>query len=286
MKSLTDAFFTIGKGHEVCQDYAVAGEGRAMLADGCSSSPNTDVGARLLCHALYANSSLGGLRPGGYFPRDFDANHAAACAAFSAAFLTLPLAALDATLLYVHEEYSPSSPSRTQVVGMRAAMYGDGCIVARRRGTQDYVAVLTEYSANAPYYLSYAVPGRLSGTAYRDSNPGEIQRRRFGPAESTALEPQSISFEGPGVNGYMEVFPREDYDLVLLLSDGVTRFRQADGTSVPPELVIAELLAVKQFTGAFIQRRAARFLRDCPKWGWSWHDDFSVAAIYLPDVEK
>lgn len=48
----SDAFFSIGKTHEVCQDYARAGDldGRqfAIVSDGCSSSPDTDFGARAL----------------------------------------------------------------------------------------------------------------------------------------------------------------------------------------------------------------------------------------------
>ncbi|HYO91642.1 MAG TPA: hypothetical protein VEQ40_08400, partial [Pyrinomonadaceae bacterium] len=61
-----DSAFLIGATHAVCQDYAVAGNGTpderaavsnlqanpyVILSDGCSSSPDTDIGARLLVKA-------------------------------------------------------------------------------------------------------------------------------------------------------------------------------------------------------------------------------------------
>ena len=51
-----DCAFAAGRGHDVCQDYAAAGGGAdepyAILADGCSTSPDTDVGARLLVKCI------------------------------------------------------------------------------------------------------------------------------------------------------------------------------------------------------------------------------------------
>lgn len=52
-----DAFFTIGKTHTVCQDYAHAGfipgtdQAYAIVSDGCSGSPDTDFGSRFMVTA-------------------------------------------------------------------------------------------------------------------------------------------------------------------------------------------------------------------------------------------
>jgi hypothetical protein len=50
-------YFSIGKDHAICQDYAISklinNGGCAILSDGCSSSPSTDIGSRLLAMAAY-----------------------------------------------------------------------------------------------------------------------------------------------------------------------------------------------------------------------------------------
>ena len=46
-----DCAFRMGRTHLVCQDYAAVAAGEfpcVLLADGCSWSPDTDMGARLL----------------------------------------------------------------------------------------------------------------------------------------------------------------------------------------------------------------------------------------------
>ena len=60
-----DAHFSIGKTHRVCEDYARAGllpDGRAfaIVSDGCSSSPDTDFGSRLMTIAAQERMMLSG----------------------------------------------------------------------------------------------------------------------------------------------------------------------------------------------------------------------------------
>jgi hypothetical protein len=47
-----DSYFEIGSTHQVCQDYALAYASDdfayAIMSDGCTSSLNTDIGARLV----------------------------------------------------------------------------------------------------------------------------------------------------------------------------------------------------------------------------------------------
>ena len=70
MEWRTDAFFSIGKTHMVCQDYARSGTTRAghpyaIVCDGCSSSPDTDLGSRFL--AMSFASYVEHLCDGGFF---------------------------------------------------------------------------------------------------------------------------------------------------------------------------------------------------------------------------
>src|SRR6185295_20387035 len=50
-----DSTFMIGTTHSVCQDYALANNAsnasNVIVTDGCSTSPDTDIGARLLVRA-------------------------------------------------------------------------------------------------------------------------------------------------------------------------------------------------------------------------------------------
>jgi hypothetical protein len=49
----TDIFRRIGATHAVCEDYIIEGNKPfpfIILADGCSTAKNTDMGARILCH--------------------------------------------------------------------------------------------------------------------------------------------------------------------------------------------------------------------------------------------
>ena len=49
----TDTFLKIGDQHKVCEDYIIEGflpVPFIILADGCSSSRDTEMGARILCH--------------------------------------------------------------------------------------------------------------------------------------------------------------------------------------------------------------------------------------------
>jgi hypothetical protein len=53
-----DSYFELGTNHEHCQDYVIHGcvNNYCFLigSDGCSSSAQSDVGARLLCHTAKA----------------------------------------------------------------------------------------------------------------------------------------------------------------------------------------------------------------------------------------
>src|SRR3990170_3536863 len=52
----SDSLYLIGKSHQVCQDYTYHGVTKwglpyIIVADGCSSAKDSDIGARLLTHA-------------------------------------------------------------------------------------------------------------------------------------------------------------------------------------------------------------------------------------------
>lgn len=291
----SDAFFTRGKTHLVCQDYARAGVispgflgegGRAfaIVSDGCSSSPDTDFGSRLVTMSAVRSIEINGDNlplkvehiiwgAGDCLPRN------------------LPQQSLDATLIaaYVRDD------GNVQVISC-----GDGVIAARRVDTGD-IEVIDIDCQNTPNYLSYMLePKRL--LSYREGikNIDDVYQGRYlhrwaslkslreGDSPDNSLE-CPISIEGDlGKTVTYDNFPfstvisPKEYDLVMVFSDGVQSFQSNTYEPVPMGLVLEQLVKIKSFTGKFIARRCKSFLNKfCKKEGWNHYDDLSVAAIYL-----
>ena len=284
-----DSAFQIGSAHAVCQDYAavgdcvaaaptdaVAGAPRrpyAVLSDGCSSSPDTDVGARLLVKAAERL-----LRTSGGPPAcDLPGLHAEAArlALAWAEMLGLGPQSVDATLLTAHLR------GGELVVGCS----GDGVVCFRTTdGALDAYSIA--YPAGYPVYAAYThQPSRLRALADAGHARKEVTRLRAASAEES-LRPTRVS-EGDAVT---EVFAvaADRYRFAALFSDGVHSFFRAGGAddasrggAVPFETVLPELVSFRNTRGAFVGRRVKGFLKDCGRRGWRHADDLSLAALHL-----
>jgi len=283
-----DCYTHIGRQHAACQDYARVGafthgasdtleryEGAPpwylAVADGCSASPDSDMGARFLVLGL-ENALLQEVQGCGLRALDF--------ARRMAETAHLDTMSLDATLLYAVPHLGAVSVS----------IHGDGVIAARRRdGTVEHTVV--KCPLNAPDYLSYYLD--------LDRKARYIERvESHNDGEGRGLRTYT-SYEGSKVTSEMKIrsffpvtaaFPYEEYDLVALMSDGVQSFMQETPTGaqrVPVHEVVEQIMAVKNTTGEFIVRRVRNgFLnRFCPKHGWHHYDDLAVAAIALGDSD-
>lgn len=289
-----DSAFQIGSSHAVCQDYAVAGARAAdagereggeaaaaggdglpfvILSDGCSSSPDTDVGARLLVKAAERLLRGGGGPPARGLPGLH--REAARLALGWAESLGLRPQAVDATLLTAHlcgEEL---------LVGCS----GDGVVCLQTRGgALDVYSV--SYPSGYPLYPAYArQPERLRALGDAGRARSEVARFRADSA-GEGLRP----FDASGGGSATEVFAvrAADYRFAALFSDGVHSFMRtaragdgARGGAVPFEQVVPELVSFKNTRGAFVGRRVKGFLKDCRQRGWLHADDLSVAALHL-----
>lgn len=267
-----DSAFRMGSTHEVCQDYAAADAcgacgPYAVLADGCSSSPDTDVGARLLVKA--AERLL--RESGGPHANSLAELHAeAARIALSwAALLGLRPQAIDATLLTAHLH------GGELVVGCS----GDGVVCLQTtEGALD--AYVVSYPQGYPVYPAYAhQPARLRALADTGLLSKEVTHLRADSTEGP-LRPARVS-EGGALT---EVFAVRvaDYRFVTLLSDGLHSFlRPGTAESIPAESALPELVNYKNTRGAFVGRRMQGFLKACRRKGWRHADDLSLAALYL-----
>ncbi len=273
----SDCAFTIGKTHRVCQDYAVAGqrggEGEGafvLLADGCSSSPDSDIGARLLVKAAQR------LVPGpSAAPADWDAAHDAAIHRAVEAVRTLGLRpdCLDATLLTV-----------TAAGGVfTACCYGDGVVALGRRDGRIEVHAVS-YAASCPNYPSYRLNSdRRAQWEAQPDNEKRVTRWTLGADgvtdKTTCLSRRDYElFKGTA----------DEYRFAAVLSDGIQSFTETCETDtartprpVPLTTILPPLLAFKGSRGQFVQRRVTAFFKECHLRRRHHGDDFSLGVVWM-----
>jgi len=242
-----DAHFTRGRTHPVCQDYAAVGPGIAVVCDGCSGAPDSDVGARLLAHAAL-RATPDALRGGTWMER----TEVARCA------LGLDPASLDATCIV----------ARATEGAITVTMFGDGVVAARRLdGTLAIIEV--SYPQSAPPYPSYALSEQRQ-QAYDRSGLGTATLRATDQAPAAVPLGRGLSWR----------FPRAQWQSVLVGSDGLGAFRQMDQTLAPSTEIVPPLFRYPSPRGAFVTRRLRRYLtKEAPTRGLHPEDDVAVAAL-------
>ena len=273
-----DCAFALGKTHTICQDYAAAmtasnGAAWVVLADGCSSSADTDIGARLLAKSaerLLPSLSLDPERRDEWaaFP-----DRAARAAWTCARRLGLPSPCLDATLMTI----------QAGAGAFLVTVCGDGVVaLGRHDGAIDVLTL--SFAANYPQYASYGLDAsRRRQWAAQPGNAKTVQRGTLRGAEWTLIETAEST-------DAVEIFAgtAAEYRFAAILSDGVQSFARTEQTEtsratfpVPAADVLAALLAFKGGQGQFVQRRMQAFSKECARRGWHHADDLSLAAVWL-----
>jgi hypothetical protein len=285
----TDAAFFIGRTHKICQDYAIADNPHAALrsvwlSDGCSSSPNTDIGARLLSHGAQQHLS------------DFDSAAGSPSTDMLQAFLatlvgdTLRSAArsarligtcnscLDATLLGLVRIPAPDQAHDS----VAAVLVGDGAVVfGRRDGTREVYR--SQYPAGYPYYPAYSADKERFACWKRvPNNRHTITRTTLLPDGGVG---ESITFF-PETPYHLLQHPAEGLSFAAILSDGIESFQARTGAETSSTFrsldhlsIVGEMTAFKNFKGEFVHRRLQSFERECVKRGWHHNDDIAAAAM-------
>lgn len=269
-----DCTLNIGSTHSLCQDYVIARNGDkspyVILSDGCSSSPDTDIGARLLVRAmdqrLVAN-------PGS----DLEEMHteSASVALGWAAVMGVAAQAVDATLMSAHVS------GDELIVGCS----GDGVIVL-----ESNTCVLDVFEISSPsgypFYPCYMhQPQRLEEMVHNDRCRKELKHFR----RNSADEPLKLL----GVttsDSLTEVLNlnASDYKYAAVASDGIHSFLHVQQSmngkrveAVSLTAILEMLWSFKNSQGAFVERRMKRFRKDIQSKGWQHADDLSVGVIHL-----
>jgi hypothetical protein len=280
-----DSYFTIGKTHRVCQDYAKAGmsddlaapAAYVVLSDGCSSSPDSDFGARLM--VLWGADDLQS------YGNTIDLELVARSAEPMDGFPVHPHC-LDATLLALFQCRDYEDPDeRLDGRHLKAILAGDGVLAGRRRdGSINYWVVSYRPGPEgqvAPAYPSY-LNDEVRLARYLELGHGittisEYLDGELVVASEKIVHPEEFTWD--------VVLDASEFDFVALFSDGVESFYTKDDrgrvTRIPVYAVLQQAMAVKGHKGSFVTRRCQRFFeRFCPKNGWEHADDFSMAAIW------
>ena len=240
-----DAYYTIGQWHLYCQDYTLHGLSPVpylILADGCSSAPGSDLGARLM--ALSARRSLLDFAKLTSLAEHREQHwalgqHLVRRAARHARILGVELDVLDATLLVAW-----CTGDKVWV-----HVYGDGCLVLRDQHDR-LTTIRIEYAENAPYYLTYLLDWERQ-EIYREAigKPRSAQRIHQ-HRESSLSHLQTYPYDAPVVY----CFDLEEFPLIALATDGLDSFMAAETGERLAALDVAHpILDFPEHEGAFVQ---------------------------------
>ena len=264
-----DHYYTIGNSHNTCQDYALSGivdnGAYVIVSDGCSSSPDVDVGARMLTLSakrtlsirgtemnsdLFGQVTIDNLKSiGNYFP--------------------LHPQSLDATLLVAFVKDKQ----------FKVHMFGDGIFFHQTATTIRIVHV--DFESNTPAYLSYYLD-KLRLKKYEDTVVGSKRVIDISLYKPNANESKDMieneeyvkPFDSVSFTGLVE-----DGDIIGVCSDGVNSFKKGDGSDINWQTQIREFIDFKSTVGVFVQRRLGFLKRQWQKNLITHYDDISMAAI-------
>lgn len=199
-----DSFYMQGSTHQVCQDYAYHGLDYAVLADGCSSVKNTDIGARLLCH---------------YFRECDTTAEAFVYAKANAIALGLNENCISATFGYIQDDYN----------NVRVELWGDGVVVAIDKNN-DINIFHIDYK-NFPYYPYYETD-ILANLRYKELHISKTVAHFY---------KNSLKFEECTPSSESLYFDKSVYKQVYLCSDGLLTFGK-DIISIVEEFIPKNLV--------------------------------------------
>lgn len=258
----SDIILKQGSTHPVCQDYIKKFYYGIVLSDGCSSSKDTDIGARILPQVYISIKDI--------YKEDLEAKYIAMEAKrIACKELNFDPECLDATLIAM------------EIKNNRIAfkIWGDGFIFYKAENYPLYVIKFD--SQNHPFYLNY-----FNNNLVKEYEELEV--------EITAQYSFNEEEEGPKIT-LADKSKRSDpftYNLELdtykvefagIASDGLSSFINDKG-EYPfknPWDCINQLTSFKTTAGKFLQRRFEKALKTWNKEFITHYDDISMGVMYF-----
>ena len=287
----TDTYFEIGATHEVCQDFALAGQindklSFAIVTDGCTDAHvqcgEVDFGARVLAYS--AREALFELLE---ISQELNQDEKA--------FDVLGKMIRGITLMKlapVRKQFRLSElfSDATLVVAIfdgktaYAYIYGDGGILVKdKEGNLIYDEIT--FTSSAPYYLIYANPDRNKNYGREYGKHPVYRTNAFIRKDGTTLKPSQHPFLGQVVDESVYKFSSfmyKDVANISVTSDGIKSFQQTTPEGVknlPSVDMVPRFVGFKNVNGCFQQRRMKFFQKECQQGAITHFDDISIASI-------
>ncbi len=291
---ISDSFFIAGRHincpYRPCQDYAYNGykpNGQAfvVVADGCSSSFYTDIGARILTHLAskriqeqknidvsFLDESCFALQNLGLHIDSLD--------------LSSPL---DCTLLLAEEKEQT----------LDFLFLGDGSLCIKK-SDQSYDWYHIEYSSNAPYFLSYQLPEKLdayyqNGLGSRNNYYKEVFPNNRKILQKEILVSDEINFdivsleqnEIPLFEPWFLSINKTEVESAVIFSDGLDHFCRQDRSLVDAKSILHQICTnLKNCTPNILQRNLKTFIKWTEENHYFPNDDFSVGLLAFSSKHK
>jgi hypothetical protein len=281
-----NAYFQIGSSHKVCEDYALSGLYEDMayiiVSDGCSSSTDSDVGARILSHIakgvlIYLKGR--DILLSEAFPDIFRELMLRKCLEVKTS-LGLITDVFDATLLI------------SVVLGgkMVCLGWGDGYLaLVDKNNTINFLEI--KFSSGAPYYLSYEMNPSKKSAYQKEFGGGELCLTQCTLDSSGGMSNLVTKSSPIQYQHTLEIADNiTGLKCITLLSDGIDtyqddpRFQHPEGKEklkYKASEMVLPLVSYKSTAGEFVIRRMQRNKEDLDKKHILHFDDVSCATIVL-----
>lgn len=241
-----DSFYSKGESHKNCQDYIIHGVDPfpyIILADGCSSSPHTDIGARIICHKI-KKSYKHGLIVNIKAIMD-TCDDVRKC-------LNLPQECLDCTII--------TCTLKKDIVEVNA--YGDGSFFIKYiNGSCRYYNI--SFPNNAPFYPNYYL------------NEQRIKNHKSNELILNTITDISIEKDILEARAFYDFDKLDKIESIMVSSDGLSSF------GLNFDEAYQYFSNFKTTKGEFIKRRAKRALKELAEKGYHNYDDISIGGFYI-----